>query len=465
MAAASANVSGNRNDFVPVYTTHLGDFLPQVHYFSMQHLSTIFSSSRFERAFLRVYRSIFSIHEIEEQPILQWVFGATLLSYFLAFHAWINSTAITLDTFARGQHLCWPYFQSCGEWYFLRALPYGYSQTFLYMCLFGTLVLTVYLMQRREWTLAHMLLTLSFLWHFLVAFVFTFSLAGNYDYYLAGFGFILLFIPHKEFFLKITLVLFYFLSTAAKIHETWILGTYFSALKTGLPLFPDWSIPFWTNGIIAMEMVGAWFLLARPSFIQKAVFVFFVIFHLYSGLLVEYRYPATVLPTLVILFGAFYTYTPTPLDRRSIAGWLFVLLLFIAQALPHLIYGDEKLTMEGNKFGLYMFDANHQCISNMEAQFKDGTSQIFRDETTSARARCDPYRYFFRIKTVCERDARVERISWTLDHSVNGGPFFRIVEEVDACQLQYRSFVHNPWIKTEFDDPLKVGYPVENVYE
>ena len=173
----------------------------------MQTLHERIFRNALERHFFYFYRRIFTIQEIENNSILQWVFGASILSYFLAFHAYINSATITIDTYLRGEHLCWPYFQSCGEWYFLRALPFGYSQTFLYMFLFGTFALIIYLMHRKEWVLAHMLLTISFLWHATVAFVLTYSVAGNYDYYLGIFTLILLFLPHKEFFLKLAFVL------------------------------------------------------------------------------------------------------------------------------------------------------------------------------------------------------------------------------------------------------------------
>ena len=91
-------------------------------------LSDIFDSP-LERAFLHLYRAFFSIREIEERLVLKWVFGATILSYFATFSSWIGSSAMTVDAFREGVYLCQPYFQSCGEWYFLRALPNGYSQT------------------------------------------------------------------------------------------------------------------------------------------------------------------------------------------------------------------------------------------------------------------------------------------------------------------------------------------------
>ncbi len=408
-------------------------------------------------------RYAFSIHEFGQNSILRWALGALVLGYFSAFFLWIGNSATTAEAVARGTYACWPYFQDCAWLYVLQALPFGYSQTLLYMALFASLVAAVYWMAEEKWVYAHAALLPAFLWHAFVTFVLTEVLAGNYDYYLFVYGLIILFLPHKLYFLKLALVFFYVLSTIAKLHETWILGTYFSSLATGLPLFPDWSIPIWTNFVIFMEMVGAWFLLSRHALLQRTVFAFFVAFHLYSGILVEYRYPTTVLPMLLILFGPWYRHTPTPLDRRAIPGFVLLGALLVTQLIPVMIPGDQKLTLEGNKYGLYMFDANHQCVSSGTFHFTDGSSRDFRDESYSARNRCDPYRYWFRLNTVCA-EGGVERIAWTFDHSINGRPFLRIVDAADACALSYKPFSHNEWIRTETEAPA-VGRPVENLYD
>lgn len=393
------------------------------------------------------------------------MFGATILSYFAAFNSWFYQRVTTLDAYLDGSYTCWPYFQSCEKLLFLRTLPEGYSQPFLYMVLFGLLILAVYFALKKEWVKAHMALLPAFFWHGFTIFILTFSISGNYDYYLFLLAFTLLFLPHKEFFLKLTLVLFYFVAATIKIHEGWILGTYFSALKTGLPIFPDWSIPIWTNLVIFMQIVGSWFLLSSNKLLQRTALLFFVTFHLYSGLLVGYRYPVTVLPSIIILFGPLFRYTPPPFDRRAVAGWLVVVFIAASQSMSILIPGDVKMTMEGNKYGLYMFEANHQCISTTDIHYIDGTNQIIEKESESSRARCGPYSYWFRIKTACERDKEVESIEWTFDHSTNGGPFTRIVDVEDACDLKYKPFSHNNWIKIEVDEPEIIGLPVENVYD
>lgn len=431
----------------------------------MTRIQDLLFTSAFERAVLRWYYRVFSIAEIEQSRTLKFAFGALLFAHYIAFSSWLQEPSTTVDAAVQGTHRCWPYFQSCGEWLFLQALPIGYSQSVLYMLLFGSFVLCGYLMYRNEWLLAHIVLVPAFVWHFLVTFVFTMALAGNYEYYLFILTLILLFLPHKLFFLQLSLVFFYVLSTVAKNHEAWILGTYFSALKEGLPLFPKWSIPIWTNLVIFMEMVGAWFLMSRPGIMQRSVLAFFVLFHLYSGILVGYRYPATVLPVLFIVFGPLYQKLRVPFDRRSIIGWSLIALMLCLQFVPRVIPGDEKLTLEGNYYGLYMFESNHQCRWVARIHTEDGVAEEVVRESVNARYRCDPYAVFFSLKSICQRhEGEVTRIEWTFDHSINGNPFLRIVDVQDACALSYRPFAHNAWIKTENDEPAVVGYPVENHY-
>lgn len=401
--------------------------------------------------------------EFDGNRVLQWALGALIFAYFIAFYGFIRGSIITREAIDGLWYVCPPYFQSCGDFYFLSALPYGYSQTILYMIFFGLMAWCVYLISVKAWREVQFCLVPIFIWHVLNVLVLTDLQSGNFEYYLMVFGLILIFLPHKEFFLKLSIVVFYVLSTVAKIHPSWIEGGYFTAMRTGLPIFPDWSIPFWTNFVVLMEMVGAWFLLSRNRILQRTVLIFFVLFHLYSGILVEYRYPATVLPMLLILFGPWYRYTPVPLDKKSLFGWALILILFVMQFSPRMIAGDEKLTLEGNKYGLYMFEANHQCISLATIYFKDGSTRSLDREGTSARDRCNPYTRWFQFRQLCERQENVDHIAWTFDHSINGGPFYRIVNVGNACDLDYQAFSHNDWIGTEADSEI-IGYPVKNFY-
>ena len=401
--------------------------------------------------------------EFRHSRILQWALGALLFGYYIVFDFWVRSNIFTREAYETLNYICPPFFQSCGSLYVFDALPQGYSQTILYMAFFAILAWCVYLLSTKEWNTVQLLLMPIFFWHAAHTLFFTDLTSGNYEYYLIAFGLVLLFLPHKEFFLKLTIVMFYMLSTVSKIYPSWIEGGYFTALRTGLPLTPDFAIPLLTNFVILLEMAGAWFLMAKNRHLQRTVLFLFILFHLYSGILVEYRYPATILPFLLIVFGPWYRFSEVPLDKKSIFGWLFIALLLLLQFSPKMIPGDEKLTAEGNKYGLYMFEANHQCFSEAKIHFTDGTVAEENMARAVARNRCEPYHTWFRLNQICTRVPGVEKIEWNFNHSLNGSPFYKIVDLENACGLEYKAFSHNPWILLQ-EEAEVVGYPVKNTY-
>ena len=414
--------------------------------------------------FRQWYDSSFSVSEIYESLVLKAALASVLFSYFLTFRVWIGEFRFTKDAVEQGLHLCWPYAQNCGDWYFLTTLPLGYSANVFYMGLFALMGWSAWAMWQGHWRQAHILIWPLFIWKAVMVLWLSMSQVGNYEYYHLAFSLIILALPHKLFFLKFSLVWFYFLSVAAKIHPSWTLGLYFSSLKTGLPLLPDVIMPVWTNLVIIMEMVGAWFLLGPKAKWQKLAFIFFVIFHLYSGILVNYRYPATVLPMLFILFGPWYEHTKIPKGIKTLPGWLLVALLAAGQSISHLIPGDEKSTMEGNFYGLYMFEANHQCVENTTIYRTDQTPEIISKESFQARNRCDAYRIWFKYQQACKNDSSIERVAVNFDHSINGQPFYRTIEVPDICALDYKPFSRNAWIKTDKDGAELKGYPMRNYY-
>lgn len=452
--------------------------------------------SLFLRALESKYKVIFSVDEIERESILQWMFGGSLFFFFITFNRWITSSNVTIEAAQRGSAVCWEYFQNCADFYFLHEIGVGYSQTIFYMVLYGIMLLIVYCMWQREWARAHVLLTLLLLWEVLVTLVLSFSDGAPYYYYHIVLTTMLLFVRHKEFFLKFSFVFMYFMSATTKLDSTWILGTYFTALRDGLPLFPDILAAPITNVVIFMQMIGAWFLISRNKVLQRIAFLYFLAFHLYSGIFVLYFYPSVSLPPLLILFGPMYRYTSIPFDKKTFAGILVLLLVAIFQILGFTAPGDRRMTLEGNKFGMFMFEANHQCIvttgtyrrgepiSRPDFEAADGTpcTGFFcltkrttteagegrtvreeRYESGTAWNRCYPYERWSRLQARCKRDVSIERISLRLDHSINGGPFYRTVDEENICNVPYRAFGGNAWIKQPPDAPI-IGYPVTNTY-
>lgn len=429
-------------------------------------LSPLFSSP-LERMLARWYRTLFSVHEIEGSPILQIALGALLLSFFIGLSRWFYSESFSVSAYLDNTYTCWPYFQSCGEWYFLQSLPFGYSQNIVFMAVFALMALAAYCMYTRRWTLVHAIMLALWIFKAVILFGLTQQLAANYDYYDTALLFVILFLPHKLFFARLTFVLFYFLAATIKIHEGWVLGSYFTSLATGLPVFGNDLSPVVTNLVIIMQIVGSWLLFSAKPSLRYIALGYFILFHLYSGVFVGFRYPTVALVMLLVLFGIKWkeSHVAVPLDRRSLAGWCFVAILFVLQFIPISIPGDQKLTLEGNYYGLFMFEANHQCVSRTVTHYRDGTSYEKVKQSADAKWRCDVYEYWFAIKNHCNRDAKTERIEWTFDHSINGGPFYRIVDTKDACELSYKPFVHNEWIRLPENGAAIVGYALKNFYE
>lgn len=446
------------------------------------------------------YNRLFGLEEIRNSALLQWSYGAVLFFFFLTFEHWIGSTLTTVETAGRGVAVCWPYFQDCWKLYFLHALPAGYSQSVWYMGLYGATLGAAYAAIRGRWTAAHALMVLLLCWKVFVGFVLSYLIMGPYDYYHVIFAIILLFLPYKEYFLKLSVVLLYVLSATTKLDQTWILGSYFSTLQTGLPLFPQALIPLFTNLVIGMQIAFSWFLLGKNLLLQRAVLLFFITFHLYSGVFVFYHYPSVILPLLLILFGPYYRYARPPVSRKSIASWVFICAV-IAFQIPGFVIplpGDRRMSLEGNRYGMFMFEANHQCVATIttyrtdthslgtpqkpliqnmfscagffcttqKQEYQQGTTSVYttRVESSVAWNRCDPYIFWSQYHRQCALNSGIARVALTFDHSINGGPFYRIVDATNVCDLSYAPFSHNDWIAAPPHAPI-VGYPVKDIFK
>lgn len=410
------------------------------------------------------YNWLFSLHEVDKDVALRLFGGAVLIGFIMSFRGWEGNYATSLPAALNGDALCWPFLQNCYDWFFMDRRPYGYIQNTIFMVMLGLIFTAAYGLLAKKYSIAHLCILILFIWKLYLISI-NYNINANYDYYHNAFTLIFLFLPHKRFFASLSVVAFYFLSTATKIHESWTLGTYFSSLVTDLPIFPDGTTMLWTNLVIFMEMIGAWLLFSHNKYIQRTMFAFFAIFHLYSGTLVGYHYPLIVTPTLLIFFGPLYRpFHGVPLDRKAILGWFLMAFFLMAQMISHLIPGDEKLTLEGNFYGLYMFEANHQCSIRM---YNDKGEAIFNEDSTSARNRCDPYRYMFKgQKKFCPpkgSNAVIAKISFKQTHSINGGPFYLIVDEPDLCALKYKPFSRNKWIKDE-TEAKPTARPRKNYY-
>lgn len=414
------------------------------------------------------YRRALGVREIEESALLQLLFYVITLSFFVTFYGWVEKSYVSITTYVQGTHVCPPYFPSCGDFYFLEALPYGYSQSAFYVFLFLVLGYGVFSAYRKDWVSAHQALLVAFTWKVIWGFLLTYGVTGNFDYYDLVLACVWLFLREKEYFSKLSFVFLYVLASTIKIDEGWIFANYFNSLFTGAPVFGSgpWLLLF-TNLLIVMQMLGSWLLLSRNTLVQQGALVYFMLFHIYSGILVNYRYITVSIPALFVLFFQPKPFAVLGVRRSTIAGYLFLLCMLMGQMVGVLIPGNQKETLEGNYYGLYMFEANHQCISTATIFRTGGDEPVVQvRESHVANNRCDPYRYWFPLQTRCERDSAVERIAWTFDHSINGAPYRRIVDVPDACTLTYSPLAHNAWIRLDDDAPTqdipvyKNGYAV-----
>lgn len=403
-------------------------------------------------------KKLFAISEIPESKILQIVSGAFLISFLATFSGWIS----TGFTSKYANMLCSPHITDCAFYKSIIALiplPYGYSQTIFYVFLFGLICLGFYYIYTKEFEL--LWITILLLWLYKIYIIYGFG-AGNYDYYDVILIAVFLFAKNKLYWLRVFFLILYFLSSTIKIHEGWILGTYFTSLQTGLPIFGNYLAPIATNIVIISQMVFSWFLFRpKKSILFTVGFFYFLLFHLYSGILVEYRYMITSIPLLVILF---YLPESVPYTKtKNVFPILFFTLLLLLQSVAIRIPGDQKLTLEGNEYGMYMFEANHQCIATYTINYTNGDSKTETRLNSDARSRCDPYQYVYGYKNRCSIPG-VKDIQFTFDHSINGNPFYRIVDAPNLCTLTYKPFTHNPWIKSGEDNPQMIGRPVKDFY-
>ncbi len=352
---------------------------------------------------------------------------------------------------------CWPHFQDCKNIFPLIPLPFSYSENIFYAGLLSIVVYGAYNLYYKNFFNAYICILILWFWEFFVYNV-TYGL-GNFDYYNMVLIGVFLFFTKKIHYLRFTFVFLYFLAATIKIGSGWIDGTYFTSLQTGVPIFPNsWSFLV-SNVVILMQIVGCWFLLMRKGYLFTFALWYFCIFHLYSTILVGYRYPVTSLFLIIILFGLREKTTVLSDLKPRLKdwfNWVLLILLVIIQFIGIIIPGNQKITMEGNKYGLYMFEANHQCISLNVS--KKGTTTI---ASSDARSRCDPYVYLERLKKECRKIG--EPISWSFDASVNGGPLYRVIEQKNACGLVYKPFAHNIWINV--DNPKYIAEVHKNVYD
>jgi hypothetical protein len=256
--------------------------------------------------------------------------------------------------------------------------------------------------------------------------------------------------------------------------------------------------------VILMELVGplCWF--SRYRWLRWFSMGTFLGFHLYSGVVVGFRYPNLMLPVVLCLFwGADKPFSEGFRCRlRDLPSWLLLVAGLWGGTVSWWIPGDARLTGEGRYFGAFMYDAerrvqfeaelikgDERVVINVERQWQEPinfgtfvwktkcTGRIYRGgqleseqrlagpfmvngvaifnslpfQKSNARQIGDPYLYYRWARQV----AGVyfpDRLSLKLIQQLDGHEEEHLVLDIrdfQALNPTYHPLQRNPWIRDE----------------
>jgi len=411
------------------------------------------------KAFWQLYSDLFSLSELKSSNRLKVLFfGVLSLSIFDLSRVSFTSLSVY------GNDTCWAYFQNCTALIPLQHLPESYFYTGLMSFILLLHVLSGISAYHRQWDKAHLALLLIITWKTVFHFLLRDTGKQNFEYFMIIPAWVFLLSKNKLESTKLAWATLYFLAASVKIHESWIAGTYFTSMKLGLPLVPRQFEPLVSQLAILFEIFFSFGLLSKSKYYRKASFYLWIAFHLYSVFLVGYFYPVRCLVYLFILFYPLHSSNSGQAFKivKQPMLALFLCSLIVLHAFFFLNKRDSKFTFEGLGTGFFMFDSNHQCF--IQVKFFDRQETLLSKETNSLiepRTRCSPWHVLQKIRKRCEMP-NVSRAEYLHYHSLNGGPIYQMVHEVNACELEYSFLGANPWIKDQ-DKKLEIlGYPYPN---
>jgi hypothetical protein len=442
----------------------------------------------------------FYSREVDRDPRLKMICACLLSYYFMTFFYWWQIAA-PLST--RGDKT-FDYAPASFFENFHWLVFMDYSQVRIYLYALGMMALLgcFSLFYLRSSRVALGLLAWLFA-NKMFFYLCDFRLFANYHHFHLFFTLVFLLSQSKLRFFRGALVVGYVMSAVVKISPSWLSGEYFNSMTDKLPLLPKaaWVVTAASIGVFVLEFFGplCWF--TGINWLRRLTFGIFILFHLYSGVVVGFWYTSIMLPLVVAAFLRF--------DRPLLAGYKFsrrhlaVFGIFAAVMLGGLYHfsipGDVRMTGEGRYFGFFMFDANRQARFEVEIQkgnklwvvqvyrpFRDNDDALGMDATSQfsckfyqdgmiaksfpvsrpiadgeevifnplffiradVRMYGNPYLYYIYARELQQR-YHPDRIALRLDVQLDGhSEAFRLLDIPDFAKLNptYKTFAHNDWI-------------------
>lgn len=386
-----------------------------------------------------------SSNELAANRNLQFFFLFSIFISIFTFSEWRANGFLSSQSVDSFTHVCPPYFQSCDIFYIFGTLPESYDLNILYFFLGIFIFVSIFYFFKTSWRIALLWFIPIVIFKLAMVYLLSYSAIGNYTVIEGVAALIIIFSKNKVFFLKILLSFMYLASAMSKLYPSYLEGNLFKALSAGMPFVPDLLLSFLPFLLITSLLLVSILIWHPHEGIRSVAFGAIVLFHLYTMTLVGYRFPlVSLMLILVIYFSSFESFSLPKLFSSK--PTLFVMSILIAfQLIPLVIKGNEHITGEGERYGLYIFNTNKQCAYIATIQYRDGSFAELADSNTFALSRCDPYTTWFTLKQRC-LNTTVDTISLKYSVSLNGANFRIVVDEVDVCRLEYSAFKHNDWL-------------------
>jgi hypothetical protein len=446
-------------------------------------------------------RRLLGCEEVDHDRLLKVICACLLFYFHMTFHFWRQqSESLSTQGNEAFNYVPAALFQNLRSLVFMDAFQ---TETYLYLLGMLALLGMFSLFYFRSSLLPMGLLAFLFL-NKVFFYLCDLRLVANYHHFHLLLTLIFLVSTEKMRSFRAALALSYVMSAIVKLTPSWLYGEYFNSLPDKLPLLPkeSWIVTSASVGLIALELLGplCWF--TRIAWLRRLSFWLFVLFHLYSGVIVGYWYTSLMLPVVVTAFVGF----DQPLQAgfrfsRRHAPTLAVFALALCGSFYHLLIpGDARLTAEGKYFGLFMFDANRSVRFETDIQkgtnywsiqvlrswrrtgdpvgydsgtkifcqyyqngwlsnsfavtqpIRDGKEIVFNPQyflRSGIRTYGDPYLYHFYARELMRR-YRPDLLTLRLDERLDGHPeAARLLDVDDYGELNpsYDPFRHNAWIK------------------